>query len=102
MALTYSHCPGSGRSCVDPYCRNNGCKEVYHRDYVCAETEARELRAILGELLKRHDDDPENPGAAFEADPGCIECTSGVVPNDRNTGLCPHHRARKIWRIQAA
>jgi hypothetical protein len=45
------------------------------------------LEAILNKV------DYENPGAAFEPDSGCLECTSGVTPNRFNTGLCAHHRA---------
>lgn len=33
----------------------------------------------------------ENLDEAAPVDAGCIECTLGTVPNDRNTGLCAHH-----------
>jgi hypothetical protein len=32
----------------------------------------------------------------FPADEGCIECTVGTVPNDKNTGLCGYHLARAV------
>ncbi len=31
-----------------------------------------------------------------QADAGCLECTSGTTPNDRNTGPCAYHRAKAI------
>lgn len=31
-----------------------------------------------------------------EADPGCIECTAGTVPDRRNTGLCAYHNAKSV------
>ena len=29
-------------------------------------------------------------------DSGCIECTAGTVPYDRDTGLCAHHLRRAV------
>ncbi len=52
---------------------------------------APELLEALKTILGRYD--PEWPAAALEPDGGCIECTSGATPNDKNTGLCPRHRA---------
>lgn len=57
--------------------------------------EARALRAALARLLVTIDDyeagEPARIGAGN--DPGCIECTSGTVPDALNTGLCPYHVA---------
>ncbi len=52
---------------------------------------APNMAEALEGLLRRYD--PENAGAAFEPDGGCIECTVGTVPNHLNTGLCPYHKA---------
>jgi hypothetical protein len=38
----------------------------------------------------------ENLEDRFLADAGCIECTVGTVPNNRNTGLCGYHEARAV------
>ncbi len=48
---------------------------------------------ILVKLLKKYDEDLEDPGRAFGADPGCLRCTDGVTPNKYNTGPCPYHQA---------
>lgn len=40
--------------------------------------------AMEGEVLNRM------------ADAGCIQCTVGTVPNDRNTGLCAYHEATRL------
>lgn len=47
----------------------------------------------LTELL--HDYDPEDAVIRVEPDGGCILCTHGTTPNDKNTGLCPRHKAEK-------
>lgn len=49
------------------------------------------LIAALNGLLFNYD--PEACAIPVEPDPGCIECTSGVTPNDMNTGPCSLHRA---------
>ncbi len=54
------------------------------------------LEKALDGLMQKYD--PENPGAAFEPDSGCLECTSGTTPNKYNTGLCAHHRALKTLK----
>lgn len=50
------------------------------------------LVSALEGLLEKVD--WENPGSVFEADSGCIECTSGTTPDRWNTGPCAYHRAR--------
>ena len=64
-----------------------------------AEVEAASIGHVFGRLLvalKRfvNDYDPECPPDDMP-DAGCIECTAGTVPNDRNTGLCKYHQARE-------
>lgn len=61
---------------------------------IIAQANERDLLAALKGILRRYDE--EDPGAAFEPDMGCIECTLGTTPNDRNTGLCPRHWAERI------
>ncbi len=55
-----------------------------------------ELYEALTELL--HDYDPEDAVIRVEPDPGCILCTKGVTPNDKNTGLCSFHKAEKAMK----
>ena len=50
-----------------------------------------ELETALTEIFQRVD--WESPGAAFEADSGCLQCTGGTTPNNRNTGPCAYHKA---------
>ena len=52
---------------------------------------APELLDALRALLSCYDE--EDGWILCSADPGCPECTSGTVPHDRNTGLCPYHAA---------
>lgn len=61
-----------------------------------AQARVKVLEEALGNLLLKYD--PENPGAAFEPEPSCLECTSGATPNKYNTGLCAHHRAREALK----
>ena len=62
------------------------------------EANARVMAAALTMLaaLKRYiaDYDEENPPDDMP-DAGCIECTVGTAPNNRNTGLCKYHQARE-------
>jgi hypothetical protein len=53
---------------------------------------AEKLAGALADLLSNYDE--ERQAIDVEPDAGCIECTVGTVPNDRNTGLCAFHRAR--------
>ena len=72
---------------------------VYHRhdgiDWpsadACAVCRRDELLDALRALLSGYDD--EDGCIRCETDPGCYECTSGTVPHDLNTGLCPYHAA---------
>jgi hypothetical protein len=40
-------------------------------------------------LLKSYD--PERAAIDVEPDAGCLECTVGTTPYDRQTGPCPYH-----------
>lgn len=71
-----------------------------------AEHTAKAISALpeLIRALKRFVDDIDNyvsnndghyPEDSDMPDAGCIECTLGTVPNDRNTGLCAYHQARE-------
>lgn len=63
---------------------------------ILAQANERDLMTALKRILKGYDE--ENPGTAFEPDMGCVECTHGTTPNDRNTGLCPRHYAERVIR----
>lgn len=52
------------------------------------------LEAVLSWRDAMSEDDPGYPAA----DPGCIVCTAGTVPNKYNTGLCPWHSAERVVR----
>jgi hypothetical protein len=36
----------------------------------------------------------KNMQLEMRIDYGCIDCTAGTVPNDKNTGRCAYHRAK--------
>ena len=38
----------------------------------------------------------ESDGQWPQADSGCIDCTTGTVPNNRNTGPCAFHSAKRL------
>lgn len=60
---------------------------------------APDLLHALRRMVKAHDDlSADTDGETPRADPGCIECTVGTVPNDRNTGLCAYHNASRVIR----
>lgn len=51
-----------------------------------------ELLAALRKCVKQFEDmDERQP-----VDAGCIECTAGTVPNDKNTGLCGYHASKSV------
>jgi hypothetical protein len=54
---------------------------------------APDILDALKRLVDRYD--PEDAGFAFSPDPGCIECTHGVTPAEKQTGDCPMHSALK-------
>jgi hypothetical protein len=49
--------------------------------------------SVIG-LVARYDE--ERQCIPIEPDPGCLACTSGTTPNDRNTGPCAFHRAKGV------
>lgn len=67
----------------------------------CAQRIA-DLQSALKRLLEKIDDETSSRDGQFVLWPeaGCIECTVGTVPNDKNTGLCAYHAAyRALKRI---
>lgn len=48
------------------------------------------VEALRG-LLSAYD--PERAVIDVEPDPGCLECTAGTTPHDRQTGPCAYHKA---------
>lgn len=40
--------------------------------------------------------DPEEARIPVEPDPGCLLCTAGTTPYDKQTGICTYHRARRL------
>jgi hypothetical protein len=50
----------------------------------------RDLTAAAAKHLRAAQADAEDR-FLIDPDPGCLECTSGTTPHDRNTGLCGYH-----------
>lgn len=50
------------------------------------------LAEALAKLVAQFEDMDEN----MPTNAGCIECTAGTVPDNRNTGLCGYHAAKKL------
>lgn len=64
-----------------------------------ANARISELEAALNRMVCAHENIIANSEGRWPApDRGCIECTSGTVPNHLNTGLCAFHNARKVLR----
>lgn len=61
----------------------------------CAKNVGEALSGVLNKI------DWENPGAAFEPDSGCLQCTSGTTPNKHNTGPCAYHKATTALKEQS-
>lgn len=56
-----------------------------------------ELEACLARVVHDHDNlASETEGRYPAPDAGCIDCTSGTVPNRLNTGRCPFHTAKRL------
>lgn len=58
------------------------------------QTERLRVRAavhVLRSFICNYD--PERAVIDVEPDPGCLECTAGTTPHDRQTGLCAYHKA---------
>lgn len=54
---------------------------------------------ILRRLIAERDNFVANQeGVDPFLSPGCIDCTSGQVPNRLSTGLCPYHMAQAFVR----
>ncbi len=59
--------------------------------------QAPAMAEALEAFVKTYDDYVSNHDGLcpFDCpDAGCIECTIGTVPNDKNTGLCAYHLAK--------
>lgn len=66
-----------------------------HRQARYAGVGLAALLALQRLIAWRDDMDPDEAGYPA-ADPGCIVCTQGTVPNRYNTGLCPWHEALRV------
>lgn len=56
--------------------------------------------AMLG-IIKGFVDDFDNDDRTPQ-DAGCLDCTAGTTPNDRNTGPCFYHRAEALLKALGA
>lgn len=56
-----------------------------------------ELETALNRMICAHENTlSESDGRFPLKDSGCIDCTSGTVPDDRNTGRCAYHNAKVL------
>lgn len=56
-----------------------------------------ELETALNRFVLVHENLlSETDGTYPPADTGCIDCTSGTVPDKYNTGPCPYHTAKRL------
>lgn len=56
-----------------------------------------ELEVALNRMICAHENTlSESDGRFPLKDSGCIDCTSGTVPDDRNTGRCAYHEAKVL------
>lgn len=56
-----------------------------------------ELETALNRMVLAHENTlSESDGRFPLKDSGCIDCTSGTVPDDRNTGRCAYHNAKVL------
>lgn len=61
-----------------------------------------QLEYLLHRMVLAHEKcEGDSEGHWPQPDHGCIECTLGTVPNDKNTGLCAYHETRRVLGIQA-
>jgi hypothetical protein len=55
------------------------------------------LETALNRMVCVHENTvADSEGAWPTLDAGCVECTSGTVPDRLNTGLCAYHNAKKL------
>lgn len=54
------------------------------------EDAARDLVDLITDTISNSE------GRWPQPDPGCIDCTSGTVPNRLNTGPCALHAAKRL------
>lgn len=67
-----------------------------------AEVRIDELELTAHRLVMLIEDTLENSEGVWpHPNTGCIVCTLGTVPNDRNTGLCAYHDARRILGLRS-
>lgn len=56
-----------------------------------------ELEAALNRMICAHETTlSDSEGRYPHADAGCIDCTSGTVPDRLNTGPCAYHAAKRV------
>ena len=60
-------------------------------------TRIHELETALNRMALMYENtQEESDGRWPRPDSGCIHCTHGTVPDNRNTGPCAYHAARKL------
>lgn len=60
-------------------------------------TDIDQLQTTLNRLILMVENTlSDSEGEWPEADMGCIDCTAGTVPANRNTGPCAFHAAKRL------
>jgi hypothetical protein len=61
-----------------------------------------QLEFLLHRFVLAHETtESDSEGHYPHPDTGCLECTLGTVPNDKNTGLCAYHATRRVLGIKS-
>lgn len=54
-------------------------------------------REVIASLIDMIDETRSDTDGRYPPPhPGCIDCTSGTTPNDRNTGRCAYHEGLRL------
>ena len=57
----------------------------------------QELETALNRMVLAHENTlSDSDGRWPQKDAGCPDCTSGTVPDNRNTGRCAYHTAKVL------
>lgn len=71
--------------------------EAISRNIDRRDQHIHELETALNRMVLAHENTlSESDGRFPLKDSGCIDCTSGTVPDDRNTGRCAFHSAKVL------
>lgn len=71
--------------------------EAISRNIDRRDQHIHELETALNRMVLAHENTlSESDGRFPLKDAGCIDCTSGTVPDDRNTGRCAFHSAKVL------